>query len=116
MFCPNCEATVDFDDNFCRQCGAPLNGAGLPVAAPRAYSPLPLRNIALVMAQGVATLALSTVLEMAVRSLLPKVLRWPPSGARDRKAASPAEEYYLPIETHTESQTVLVRRVKVRQP
>ncbi|MFQ5879187.1 MAG: zinc-ribbon domain-containing protein [Dehalococcoidia bacterium] len=120
MFCPNCEIAVDVDDSFCRRCGAPLSGAGLPVPATSAHPPVPWRNMALVLMQGAAALAVSTLAEMAVRAVVKRALRWPLSlgrpSAAERVAELSTEEYFVPIETHTESQTVLVRRVRIRQP
>jgi predicted amidophosphoribosyltransferase len=113
MLCTNCETSVDSIDNFCRHCGAPLNGSMLPVPAPQSYAMVPWRNVAVTVAQGAAAIAISAALEVAARALVKRAVRVSGS-VIGSKAFANSRPRRLPTEVLTESHTVLVRRVIVR--
>lgn len=120
MFCPNCDVAIDMSDNFCSHCGAPLTGAALPVQVRAAPLPAIRRNVTRVMIQGAVALALTAAAEMAARALLRRAIQlpaaWLRGGDGDKPMRGAVRQEFLPVETRTESQTVVVRRVTVKKP
>lgn len=89
MECPQCGTSYAFEDNFCRQCGAPLS-ANLPAPLPTPGIPTQYRSERPPLWLAVATVATGLALE----ALASRGLGWVTMKARSgllpaRRAATP---------------------------
>ena len=118
LLCGRCAGAYDSDDNFCRQCGAPLRDPQLPSVRDQAGLPAvwrpPLRAV---VVRGAVFVAAGTMAEMLIRRLVRRAL-----GQRLRAPRSPvrrdgAKERDEKADGDTElvSETLLVRRIRFRR-
>ena len=129
--CPDCEASVDAGDNYCRNCGMFVAvERQLPAERPSdravqtrsAGLPVPVKRAATAVAVGAAlqvgaSLAGKYLLRQAVQSLKPS-----PGGKNDKKAETkdrnlPAKTETLPADSPATvvSETFMIRRVWMRR-
>lgn len=69
MRCAHCAASVDPEDNFCRRCGAALNGRQLSTVFSRSLLPVPWVLARGPVLRGVVALALGTAVELVRREM-----------------------------------------------
>lgn len=116
LLCAQCDAPYDADDNYCRRCGANVRG-GLPatrdaatfattVWEPRVPSAV-VKGAAAVAAGALARVALRTLVGLAFRSRQR-------SKRHPSRSLEPAGELPLPDGVRYLSETLIVRRVRVR--
>lgn len=113
--CTSCESVIDASDNFCRRCGAPAT-AGLPAVRGPMSTTIWQPAVSPVV-KGAAVMAAGTVgqflFRRAVRSLL--------SGGRSRRAGAVAVKRGrgddgMVDEAQIITETIMMRRVRVRRP
>ena len=120
LHCPHCGAPCDDGDNFCRRCGASLDGSRLP-AVRDSYDVVPWQSPVPALVRGAAVVAVGTLAEMLVRRLVGRALR--PGRARlpvkrasqEPAPAAVAPDDSLPADTQLVSETLLLRRVRLRR-
>ena len=120
LHCPLCSAAYDDGDNFCRRCGASLDGSRLP-AVRDSYDVVPWQSPVPALVRGAAVVAVGTLAEMLVRRLVGRALRpgrarLPVKRAAEESASAPVEPNdSLPADTQLVSETLLLRRVRLRR-
>ena len=121
MRCPKCQAYCGRNDNYCRHCGLALRNLRLPVKR-NAAVPAVWQQAAATVAQGLAAVALGALAEMALRALarravgsLPSLLARPKSRPPDGRSLPAKGDGHLPEPTYAVSETVVMRRVTLRQ-
>jgi hypothetical protein len=74
MRCETCAFLLDAEDNYCRNCGAAVQVAAVPMVRPAAQPPALFRSTAAPLATGAAAVAATALLRwalgQAVRGLL----------------------------------------------
>ena len=119
LHCPRCDAPYDDGDNFCRRCGASLDGSHLP-AIRDSYDVVPWQASVPVLARGAAVVAAGTLAEMLLRRLIGRAFGPARSRPLAKRAAQPAasvvsQDESLPADTQLVSETLLLRRVRLRR-
>lgn len=89
MRCAHCGVLVDPEDNFCRRCGAALNGRGLPTFVSRSLLPVPWDVARGPVLRGAAALAVGTLLELARREVARRAPLPDPSPGLEALIAAP---------------------------
>ncbi len=122
LHCPRCDAAYDEGDNFCRRCGANLNGSNLPAVRDSYEVALPWKGQSMpALVRGAAVVAAGTLTEMLLRRLVsrafrPKRVRWPVQRPAEAVTAAPApSDDSMPADTHVVSETFILRRVRLRR-
>ncbi len=117
LLCGRCANAYDAEDNFCRQCGAPLHDPQLPSVRDEASLPAvwrpPLRAV---VVRGAAFVAAGTMAEMLIRRLVRRALSRRPASPV-RREATPATEPDETADGDAEmvSETLLLRRIRFRR-
>ncbi|HWQ28012.1 MAG TPA: hypothetical protein VNN12_03210 [Dehalococcoidia bacterium] len=115
LLCARCDAPHDADDNYCRRCGAYLR-AGLPATrdseafATTVWEP----RVPAAVVKGAAAVAAGALARMALRTLIGRALRSRPRPKPAGRAIEPVEESPLPDGVRFISETLIVRRVRIR--
>ncbi len=120
LLCGRCVNAYDPEDNFCRQCGAPLHDPQLPSVRDEAGLPAvwrpPLRAV---VVKGAAFVAAGTMAEMLIRRLVRGALGRRPGAPQSpvRREATPATERDETADGDAEmvSETLLLRRIRFRR-
>src|SRR5215208_4530 len=66
MRCRSCDFLLDVEDNYCRDCGAPVQVESLPAVRPTAQPPALFRSTAAPLATGAAAVAATALLRWAI--------------------------------------------------
>ena len=120
LLCGRCASAYDPEDNFCRQCGAPLHDPQLPsvrgeAGLPAVWRP-PLRAV---VVKGAAFVAAGTMAEVLIRRLVRGALGRRPGAPQSpvRREATPATEPDETADGDAEmvSETLLLRRIRFRR-
>jgi hypothetical protein len=113
VICGRCAAICDFADNFCRSCGLALQDTTLPSVRESRLPAVWRPPVPVVVVKSAAFIAAGTLAEMFVRRLVRNAF----ASRREASNAQPpavmngrARE-----EAHLESETYLLRRVRVRR-
>ncbi len=119
MRCPRCQAYCGRHDNYCRNCGLALRPLRLPVKRNGGLPALWQRS-APVVAQGVTALALGALTEMALRALARRTVgglsSWLVPRAKGKRLPTKHDgPLPAPEATYAVSETVVMRRVTLRQ-
>ena len=120
LLCGRCVSAYDPEDNFCRQCGAPLHDPQLPSVRDEAGLPAvwrpPLRAV---VVRGAVFVAAGTMAEMLIRRLVRGALGRRPQAPQSpvRREATPATERDETADGDAElvSETLLLRRIRFRR-
>ena len=120
LLCGRCVSAYDPEDNFCRQCGAPLHDPQLPSVRDEAGLPAvwrpPLRAV---VVRGAVFVAAGTMAEMLIRRLVRGALGQRPRAPQSpfRREATPATERDETADGDAEmvSETLLLRRIRFRR-
>lgn len=122
--CSRCDGAYDGDDNFCRHCGSPLfDDEQLPVVRETRLPAVSRPSVPASFVRGAAVVAFGKLAEMAVRRLAriaigrgsgraSSVEKMPAGGA---KGEIVPREDSLPEDALLVSETVMVRRVRIRR-
>jgi hypothetical protein len=114
LLCARCDAPYEADDNYCRRCGAGLR-AGLPATregetfATTVWEP----RVPSAVVKGAAAVAAGALARVALRTLLNLAFHPKPKAAGG-DAAGPVADPPLPDGVRFISETLIVRRVRVR--
>lgn len=120
LLCAACGAPYDPDDDFCRKCGRPLSGRGLP-AVRRDYQPALWQPPVPVIVQGAAAVAAGTIAEILIRRLVGRIFRprslLPILRRSNKKPLElvPQGDEEMEPEAQIESETVVFRQVRLRR-
>jgi hypothetical protein len=117
VFCRACGIAMDSDDNFCRRCGAGANISALPTlrktSTPTVWRPptvTPAVKGAMVMAAG-------TVGQFLLRRAVTGVFGGGrPNNAKAIQIRRPRERDGMVDEAQVITETVMMRRVRIRRP
>lgn len=116
LVCRRCDAPYDLDDNYCRRCGAALRDGVLP--APRDANAFTTTvwepRVPSAVMKGAAVVAAGTLARVAMRALVGRMLRPRRKAGRDDRAVRPLSSDGLSGDVHFLSETLIVRRVRVR--
>ncbi len=120
LLCEHCGAPYDPKDEVCRKCGRTLPDSQVP-AVRRDYQPTLWRPAVPVVVVGAAAIAAGTLAEIILRRIIKRIFR--PSSllpARRDSAKKPAkvlepEEEDMEPEAHIESETFVLRRIRLRR-
>lgn len=122
LLCGRCATAYDPEDNFCRHCGLALHERQLPSVRdgqelPAVWQPpLPAAVV-----KGAAFVAAGTLAEVLMRRLLCGALRRSPRPRASRPPARQAKgevvprENRMPEDAQLVSETLLMRRVRIRR-
>ncbi|MDE3095753.1 MAG: hypothetical protein KGK07_07110 [Chloroflexota bacterium] len=110
--CPDCEAVLGADDNYCRRCGAALAGARLPAVRGPMSATLWQPRVPRVV-KGAAVMAAGTVGQYLVRRALVNML----AGGKRRaaRAVRTQDNDGMFDEAQIITETVMMRRVRIRR-
>lgn len=116
--CLACQSVIEESDNFCRRCGvrASDEASGLPVTRPSASVTL-WRPQASPVVKGAAVMAAGTIGQFVVRRAISGLMgggRNP--RARGRSMFSRRQTDGLQDEAQIITETIMVRRVRIRRP
>ncbi len=115
LICAHCDAPHDADDNYCRRCGARLR-AGLPATrdgdtfATTVWEP----RVPSAVVKGAAAVAAGALARLALRTLVGRAFRSRPKRTARDRALEPLTDAPLPEGVRFISETLIVRRVRVR--
>jgi hypothetical protein len=113
-YCPACGGAIDAEDNFCRQCGTSLAVSRLPAVRKNAVPAL-WRPAVSPAVKGAAVMAAGTLGQFLFRRAVSNVL-----GGSNRSQAikirRPRERDGLADEAQIITETVMMRRVRIRRP
>jgi hypothetical protein len=112
--CSICAAEIDGEDNFCRQCGAAVRASRLP-AVRGAATPAIWRPHVSPAVKGAAVMAAGTVGQFLFRRAVHGVF----GGSRKSQAIKirrPRERDGMADEAQIITETVMMRRVRIRRP
>jgi len=114
IICGRCATVCDADDNFCRQCGMALSDERLPSVrnganVPAVWQPR-IRGVAV---KSAAFIAAGTVAEILVRRMVRRALA--PLAGKRRPARSGTEMVSSDAGEGVESETLLVRHIRIRR-
>jgi hypothetical protein len=110
--CPECDAMLEVDDNFCRRCGVAAVGARLPAVrgqlSPAIWQPQVPRIV-----KGAAVMAAGTVGQYLMRRVITNML----SGGKQRppRRIRAKENDGMLDEAQIITETVMMRRVRIRR-
>ena len=114
--CISCDAAIDGEDNFCRRCGRAARSERLPAVS---HSALPAmwRPTMSPAVKGAAVMAAGTVGQLLLRRVVSGVF----GGGRSRNRSAiqirrPRERDGLVDEAQIITETVMMRRVRIRRP
>lgn len=112
--CTSCNRAIDADDNFCRGCGAPV-ASRLPavreVSAPAIWQP----TVSPVV-KGAAVMAAGTIGQFVMRRVVSNLLNNGAEPRKKRRSLSPRHgDDGMVDEAHIITETVMLRRVRVRR-
>lgn len=110
--CPDCESSVDVDDNFCRRCGAAVTAARLPAVRPQMAATIWQPRVPRVV-KGAAVMAAGTVGQYLVRRAITNVLTG--GRARPSRAIRARQDDGMVDEAQIITETVMMRRVRIRR-
>ncbi|OGO50590.1 MAG: hypothetical protein A2148_04915 [Chloroflexi bacterium RBG_16_68_14] len=120
LFCGRCATVCDPEDNFCRQCGLPLREQYLPSVRegrelPAVWQP----SLPAAVVKGAVFVAAGTLGQRLLRSLLRRALQRrrpaPRTPARRAKGEVVPRQEELLEDIQLESETFLLRRVRIRR-
>ena len=116
VFCRACGVSMDADDNFCRRCGASAQASALP--ALRKPAPAAVwRPTVSPAVRGAAVMAAGTVGQFLLRRAVTGIF-----GAREThnpkaiQIRRPRERDGMVDEAQVITETVMMRRVRIRRP
>ncbi len=118
--CSRCGVPYDQEDNFCRHCGLSFQGAQLPSVRNGSQLPVVRRApLPAAVVRGVAVIAAGTVAELLLRRLargasrrLPGMSKGPAMRSKNEIAA---REDAMPVDAALVSETLLLRRIRIRR-
>jgi hypothetical protein len=116
VFCKACGIGMDVDDNFCRRCGATADASALP-AVRRQALPAVWRPAVTPAMKGAAVMAAGTVGQFLLRRAVNGIISGGSSGRpRTFRIGRPKERDGLADEAQIITETVMMRRVRIRRP
>ncbi|HZP58247.1 MAG TPA: hypothetical protein VFC53_11960 [Dehalococcoidia bacterium] len=111
--CYHCDARLDGEDNFCRRCGAPAGDAPLPAVRP-SLMPATWQPRVPPVVKGAAVMAAGTIGQFVLRRVVHGLITGG-DGARRPRALRRREPDGLTDEAQIITETVMVRRVRIRR-
>ena len=116
LFCASCGSDIASDDNFCRRCGRPSRADRLP-AVRQSSLPVSWKPQVSPAVKGAAVMAAGTVGQFLLRRMVSGVI----GGGRPRNRSAiqikrPRERDGLVDEAQVITETVMMRRVRIRRP
>jgi hypothetical protein len=112
--CHACQSDLDQSDNFCRRCGVAAHEARLPavrgVSTPALWQP----QVSPVV-KGAAVMAAGTIGQFVFRRMVSSVLGGGKRQSKALRVARPTERDGLIDEAQIITETVMMRRVRIRR-
>ena len=115
VFCRGCGIAMDADDNFCRRCGASADGSALPVVR-RTSTPAIWRPTVSPAVKGAAVMAAGTVGQFLLRRAVNGVFGGRSHNPKAIQIRRPRERDGMVDEAQVITETVMMRRVRIRRP
>ena len=116
VFCKSCGIAMDAEDNFCRRCGVGARVNALPAVRDQAL-PAVWRPTVSPAVKGAAVMAAGTVGQFLLRRAVNGIISGgQPGTARAIKIRRPKERDGLVDEAQIITETVMMRRVRIRRP
>lgn len=113
-FCHACQFELDQSDNFCRRCGVAVHEARLPAVRgpqlPTVWQP----QVSPVV-KGAAVMAAGTIGQFVFRRMVSNVLGAGKRKPKELRVARPRERDGLVDEAQIITETVMMRRVRIRR-
>ena len=112
-FCANCGNQIEAADNYCRQCGAAAR-AGLPTVRQSSVPALWRPQLSPVV-RGAAVMAVGTVGQYLLRRAVRGVVGGRPAKTGTIQISQPKQKDGLADEAQIITETVMMRRVRIRR-
>jgi hypothetical protein len=116
VFCRSCGISIDAEDNFCRRCGARAREESLPAVRGTSV-PAIWRPSVSPAVKGAAVMAAGTVGQFLLRRAVGGIIGG--GRSRNRRAIQirrPRERDGMTDEAQIITETVMMRRVRIRRP
>jgi hypothetical protein len=115
VFCRACGIVMDADDNFCRRCGASAVASELQVVR-KAATPAIWRPTVSPAVKGAAVMAAGTVGQFLLRRAVTGVFGGRSHNPKAIQIRRPRERDGMVDEAQVITETVMMRRVRIRRP